>query len=271
MIHKGAGEVLNSNSAVTLSNVMITGNSSTGTVGGGISNLGSVSSLNVYHSSIMSNSARYGGAIYNEGSVTINKSLLLDNSATTSGGAFDNRASAIITNSTITGNSSSGGAGIASSGNLLLDYDTISGNDGSGVKINDNTLTIQNSIIANHPSGGDCEKEPIANLVSKGRNLVDDDSSCPFNPGKDIIDQNAMLNTSLTLIDSLTSYFAFSSPSSPAIDAITEGSLGCPGFDQRGLVRPADGNGNGDNKCDIGSFELNGINPFYIFLPMVAR
>ncbi len=43
-------------------------------------------------------------------------------------------------------------------------------------------------------------------------------------------------------------------PPSPAIDA---GNPACGSFDQRSFSRPADGNGDGAARCDIGAFELS--------------
>jgi hypothetical protein len=42
---------------------------------------------------------------------------------------------------------------------------------------------------------------------------------------------------------------------SPAVDAVNDGTCPPPARDQRGARRPQDGNGNGGQACDIGSFE----------------
>jgi len=56
---------------------------------------------------------------------------------------------------------------------------------------------------------------------------------------------------------------------SPAIDK--GDNLECLIFDQRGALRPADGDGNSTSICDIGTVELNGIFPTLIYLPIVRR
>jgi hypothetical protein len=47
---------------------------------------------------------------------------------------------------------------------------------------------------------------------------------------------------------------------SPAIDAVT-GGCPPPGNDQRNVVRPLDGNGDGTARCDIGAYELSLVSP----------
>jgi hypothetical protein len=42
---------------------------------------------------------------------------------------------------------------------------------------------------------------------------------------------------------------------SPAIDAVPADDDGCHPVDQRGVLRPIDGNGDGVEACDIGAFE----------------
>ena len=273
---KGGGGILNEQANVQLSSVLLKNNIVTDKgVGGGISNLG-VSTLSVINSSFISNSSGYGGAIYNEGLLNIYSSLLNSNTGAKSGGGIDNNSTSMIVDTTISNNSSvsaeGGGAGIANSGNLTMKYDTITGNVGIGIKLNVDKLTIQNSIIANHQSGVNCQKLPAASFKSKGNNLADNvdlnsGDECKFNNGTDIINQDAMLATTLTTTDTPTGYYAFANPSSPAINHIPVSDPSCNGFDQRGKVRP-DGSFLG---CDIGSYEQDGREPLHSFLPSITR
>jgi hypothetical protein len=54
---------------------------------------------------------------------------------------------------------------------------------------------------------------------------------------------------------------------SPAVDA---GGTNCPNNDQRGSIRPADGNRDGTKECDIGAYELFEVTPDLQIYNMVA-
>jgi hypothetical protein len=54
-------------------------------------------------------------------------------------------------------------------------------------------------------------------------------------------------------------------PGSPAIDYGDPSR--CPVADQRGIVRPADGDGDSSAVCDIGAYELRWLR---VFLPITA-
>jgi len=55
---------------------------------------------------------------------------------------------------------------------------------------------------------------------------------------------------------------------SPVID--TGDPANCPVTDQRGYFRPADGNGDGIRRCDMGAYEFGGRAPFF-YLPLIFR
>ena len=54
-----------------------------------------------------------------------------------------------------------------------------------------------------------------------------------------------------------------------AVDAADDSS--CPSTDQRGVIRPFDGDGDGVATCDIGSFEYDGPPPKKIYLPLTCQ
>ncbi|MCG2590997.1 choice-of-anchor Q domain-containing protein, partial [Rhodohalobacter sulfatireducens] len=106
---------------LTLENVAVYGNSTTGNFGGGggILNNGSSSRLTIRNSTISSNNAlggdESGGGIYNEGSVSLIHTTLSDNKAGVSGGgvaSFGSSSSLQLTNSVIA--NSEGGDCVAS-------------------------------------------------------------------------------------------------------------------------------------------------------------
>ena len=115
--------------------------------------------------------------------------------------------------------------------------------------------TLRNTIVANSHVGGDCGGGPI---TSEGYNL-DSDGTCGFNAIGDLSSTDPLLgplqgNGGPTLTHALL-------PGSPAIDggspAACIGPWGHPlTTDQRGEVRPADGDGECTFICDIGAYEV---------------
>jgi hypothetical protein len=104
-----------------------------------------------------------------------------------------------------------------------------------------------NSIIAGNP-GGDCGG-PDA-VVSLGNNLSSD-LTCNFfqpsdKPGVAPLVGPLQDNGGQTRTHGLR-------VGSPAIDSGND--IECPHADQRGRLRPADGDGNGTFVCDMGAFE----------------
>jgi hypothetical protein len=65
----------------------------------------------------------------------------------------------------------------------------------------------------------------------------------------------AILNTTLANNGGSTRTHALVT-GSPSIDAINDGTCPPPAKDQRGVMRPQDGNGDGGPVCDIGSYEF---------------
>ncbi len=113
-----------------------------------------------------------------------------------------------------------------------------------------------------YPPGGNCAGETDY-IFSLGYNL-ESNSTCTLysmgdkyniaNPG---LDPNLAYNSGKTMTHALL-------PGSPAIDSGNP--KGCLQVDQRYLVRPVDGDENGDPVCDIGAFEVF-TNGLVAFLP----
>jgi len=242
-------------------------------VGGGIYN---ASVLTINDSAITGNTATgsaglanaSGGGIYNQGRLTINRSIINVNSATfaytrgfggATGGGISNYGygTLAINNTTLIGNSAkstsanaSGGGGIYNGGTQVISNTTISGNSadfGGGIA---GSATLQNTIVANSPKGGNCS----GTMTSKGYNLSSD-STCHFNGPGD-------LNNTDPGLGQLGSYGGPTETvpllsGSPAIDAGNPN--GCTDnlghllkTDQRGQPRPDPEDTGG---CDMGAFE----------------
>jgi hypothetical protein len=243
------GAIYNTTSTVTVTNSILSNNSATGTAGGIFnSNRGTV----IVTSSTFSGNSATGnaGGIYAgiHGTVTITSSTFSDNSAGNGGGISAEFSSVTITSSTFSGNSAgTNGGGIFNNrdGTVTITSSTFSGNsagaNGGGTFNNDTgATTLQNSIIANNTSGN-CR----GNVTDGGGNLSYGDTSCPglkADPMLGPLQNNGGPTRTVALL-----------PGSPAIDAAPAAT--CPSTDQRGVVRPQDGNRDGTATCDIGAYE----------------
>jgi predicted outer membrane repeat protein len=233
--------------AANLTNVTFSGNSGTFGGGGAILNNGP-NTLYVAKSTFTGNSAPTfkGGGIYSGGSAIVVESTFSGNSAGDSGGAINNVGPMSITNSTFYGNSATnGGGGFAAPfgfSSTTITNSTFSGNSSSGTgggiwNQYPTTLTFQNTIVANSPSGGNC----AGYLVDGGGNLQYPGSDC----GTTITSADPMLGP-LQNNGGPTDTMALPA-GSPAID--TAQTTSCPATDQRGVSRPQGGG------CDVGAYE----------------
>jgi len=273
------GGILNQQSSFFTSTVTLNGStvaSNTATDGAGLYNSGAFANLALTGSSVKNNSAYgSGGGMYlNGGSAGITNSIVSNNSAILGGGLYSVSGTATLNDSTVSGNSANTGGGIHSAANLTLTSSTVSGNtvsnlggglcncngvatitgstisdnsasnDGGGIYNNSGaTGTIQNSIVANSPSGGNCSG--FAGLISNGYNLSSD-ATCAFAAVGDMQNTNPLLGP-LAFNGGPTPTHALLD-GSPAADA---GVVPCPppAADQRGVSRPQ------GLRCDIGAYE----------------
>ncbi|HNS37870.1 MAG TPA: right-handed parallel beta-helix repeat-containing protein, partial [Anaerolineaceae bacterium] len=239
-----------------------------GAYGGGIFVTDGITTID--HSIFNNNtSAISGGGIYIQPPATISNTLFYQNSATDSGGAFFQNGyyTSTFTNVTMSGNTAeNGGAAAVEMGaeaNLL--NVTIFGNQatsqGDGIFVDgaDATVNIQNTLIA-----GNFEANCAGTITSLGNNLEDADT-CGLSGTGDLVNTAPLLGV---LEDN--GGFSFTHallPDSPAIDAGSETT--CPDVDQRGVLRPQDGDLDGTAVCDIGAFEVNHLK--YIYLPVLQK
>lgn len=275
-----------SNSHVILSGTIVLDNNTPNQAGGGVRNFGKMTLVNT---SIVSNTAEFsaGGLANEAGAVlTMTDSTIAYNIAEFDGlgGGISNKGILTIANSTIwrnaafrlDGGSSGGGIYNSNSGQVWLGNSTVGENSvfsAGGGLFNGNSaaMTVTNSTIysnsatsgANniHVSGGTAKfhSSIVAGvnsnncngaLISNGYNLEGGDS-CGFSSTGDITNTNPLLgniqdNGGPTLTYALL-------VGSPAIDVGNNAT--CPAVDQRGVSRPADGDGDGSAICDIGSYE----------------
>ncbi len=193
-------------------------------------------SLSIFGSTISANISRSGGGIFIErGILNLNLSTVSGNTAdglgrAASGGGIyaSGQSSVVVQNATVVEN-------------LLIPVGL--GTAGGVYASNGVQVSILQSILARN-ARGDCSGD----VASLGHNLT---GSCASSDAEGDIHVDPLLgplqdNGGPTETHALL-------PGSPAIDAGSNEF--CTGLDQRGFVRPTDGNGDFVPVCDIGAFE----------------
>lgn len=255
-----------SGSTLTLNQVLIDGNTVSGTAGCGGAVRTQSGTLNVNDSTIRDNTAAAstddvdgGGIAVYGGTLNLQRSTVSGNSVDAgengAGGGIYLSGTASITNSTISGNqvgSAGGGAIRMDTGSLTVLSSTITGNDatggsgvwgGGGLLITGGTVTIRNSIVS-----GNVERPgTTSNCVANGGTItpltgnVENGTTCGFGAAKNPL---------------LSGLGSFGGPTSTFIPQLGGDALNavsdCSGVavDQRGVSRPQNG------ACDAGAFEL---------------
>ncbi|NEZ05164.1 hypothetical protein G4Y73_13490 [Wenzhouxiangella sp. XN201] len=257
----------------------------------------SFATLSVIDSNVHDNQANAaGGGIlaWNSGggslpAVAIQRSALHGNAALLGGGAYLYGVFlAQVSNSTVSGNiaeTSGGGISVEAATSLAVNNSTIAFNEagpgdnnsgnGGGLYVNANaTATLYNSIVSSNTGKEACSRPnpslpPICvpqaancygSVDSAGYNAMAGDSECAFNSGGSDDATHVQLGA---LADN-----GGSTPThAPAsfnwiVDAGDPACLDRPGgepllIDQRGAVRPADGDEDATAQCDRGAYELS--------------
>lgn len=215
-----------------------------------------------------------GGGIFQSstGTVTLRRTVVTDNVAQHGGAVYLMSGGVIAENSTFSGNQAEEGGAIYTSTETetqLLSC-TVADNSsepgdtksGGGIRHTGGTISAGNTIIAgNRPEN--CAFDEAGHLSSLGYNLSDS-RECRLQAEGDFTNTDPLM---LALADNggQTNTHAITGES-PATDAgDPNGCLGAKGqaldTDQRGFVRPVDGNGDGTNRCDIGAFESGSMAP----------
>ena len=229
-------------------------------------------------------SANVGGAIYNEGTITIEESAFVGNYAALYGGGIENdNGDVTVSNSTLSGNGAGADGGgidnyfgtltvigstiVSNTANLTGDAD----GDSSGGIVHGgyrDWVSITGSIIAGNDhvdaaddtvrNPGDCYVDNPSwsgPFVDEGYNLFGANGGCAANADTSLAVDEADLFT--TVFNSLASTNSADGaggvtqlyallPGSPALDS---GGLNCATTDQRGMERPQ------GEACDIGAYE----------------
>ena len=129
-------------------------------------------------------STDYGGAIYNEGTLTINNSSLSGNHTTSSGGAINNNFGTLtINNSSLSGNIADAYSGaIRNYDTVTVNNSTISGNsagNSGGAMYNAGTLTVNNSTISGNSAvnGGGGFRNVAGHTITINNSTVSNNSA----------------------------------------------------------------------------------------------
>ncbi len=147
-------------------------------IAGGAIRIGPGATVQLADASFFHHSGGSGGAILNEGTMTISRVLLASNAANLNGGAIQTTSTSTtrITDSTITNNSATNGGAIYAEGPVLSINNTIAGNSAtmSASSIRSgaaNEVAMMNTIVGNDdaPASG-----LSGSFLSYGNNLITD-------------------------------------------------------------------------------------------------
>ncbi|MDN5939006.1 MAG: right-handed parallel beta-helix repeat-containing protein, partial [Salinisphaera sp.] len=204
-----------------------------------------------------------GGGLYvDDGTLTIDRSTIAFNTASQGGGIWaGNLATVIAANSTISNNQATGGESTANGdgggifqtagGSTTLTYSTVAENsangDGGGLAVGGSTaasIFLNSSIVSANQANG-----------------LDDD----FADNGSVVASNSVVRAAdaglqdLQLFGGPTATYPLTA-TSQALDIGDPSTCSAPpvsSLDQRGAVRPIDGNDDATAACDAGSFERN--------------
>jgi hypothetical protein len=289
---------------LTLNDVTVRDGNVVGSGGGILINSGGI--VNILNSTISNNTAISGGGIFNNGTLNILNSAIANNTTTLWGGGITNTDGTLnIANSTISGNiadhdgggldNTGAGVGIANLTHVAITNNTANNNfnfpgTGGGIfNYGSNTVNLKNCIVAGNfdtPNnvGPSFNKPDIGGTISShGYNLIGNVGSTSFSsePGDQLGTGDSPIDPLLDGLRGDPPYHPLQADS-PAIDQIPVAhctfisSVTNPLFsdeasintDQRGAVRPTNGDNNDTTTCDIGAYEFV---PPLIYLPIILE
>jgi large repetitive protein len=270
-------------------------------IGGGIFNTGY---LAITGSVILSNTATQygGGGVFNNKNAQLTNVALARNATPQAGGGLENWGWAALTNVTLSGNQAGySGGGIYADGPMTLTNVTVvnntadsghgigdgNGGDGGGIYVDSGlAVLLRNSILSNNhdlslerPNCSVVTTGYPGLLASDGYNLLADNTGCEFAPT-----DGDQVGTGASPLDPLLGPLADNGgatlthallPGSPALDAGNP--AGCTDAldepllnDQRGYVRPVDGDADNVARCDIGAYEWL-LSIVRLYVPLLLR
>lgn len=194
---------------LTVDQMTLTGGSANAGTGGGAVYIAPGGMFSLTNSSLISNTARFGGGIYNGGDTNIVDSNLVGNSASedenSNGGAIYNTDDLILTTSDLTGNSATldGGAiynSIGGAGVMVVSFSSIAGNvansdvtnggNGGGIYHHTGPLYLNFSTVAGNLALPDAPAEQGGSASNGGGIYVSDELTAVGT----LVDTNAALN-----------------------------------------------------------------------------
>ncbi len=233
----------------------ITGGSLPSGNGGGV-NVARNSALTLRNSTVTGNTASEGGGINNDGTITVVNSTIDTNTAGGKGGGLRDAGRTTVLNSTFSANVASQGGALSAAGTTTVTHATVVGNvatssSSAGVDRNGGSLTVSYSIIgANLRTNGSPASDCSGTPQLTGLNLVSNSSGC--NPVGPVfvapplvgpLAENGGPTRTMAVLDgsrALDTVALTGTPSKCVSNATT---------DQRGTPRPV---GPG---CELGAFE----------------
>jgi hypothetical protein len=238
--------VQHGNSTLSLQNVVVTSN--TGTQGAGIYSNGAISLDNVVVSGNGDGGTVKGGGIFINGDATLNRVTVHGNYADKGAGIYSSGSATVLTNVTVSGNTAtSNGGGLFNDGDIAITNSTFAYNgaeSGGGIfNQGGGNIDLLNTIVSDNV--GTLENPDVQGTVfSSGFNLIENTTGATGFISSDLTGMSAGLgvlgnNGGTTPTHSLVA-------GSVAINAGT--SVGSPSTDQRGFTR--------GSTPDIGAFEL---------------
>jgi len=239
------GSPININKNLTISGAGLRGLTINGSNNARLFNIAAETTARFSNLTFTGGSADNGGAISNQGNLTVTGSTFAGNNATAAGGAIFNQGTLNLTNCTFSGNAAAtNGGAIENQGTLTSNSVTFALNSaptGGGISASSGVATLINTLLAGN-TPADC----AGAITSNGHNLSQNPGTCTFNADSDITG----VNPNLAALadnggDSQTHALPFRSP------AIDSGvcSIGSNSKDQRDLTRPQ------GPACDIGAYE----------------